>query len=253
MLNTHIDLSGRTAMITGASRGIGAATARRLSAAGASVVLLSRSERDLEDLARDIGDGAMAIACDVADWAAVSTAFGQIAERFGGVDILVNNAGLIDPIARIETADPAAWGQVIDVNLKGPLHCIRAALPLMKAQGGGTIVNISSGAATSALEGWSQYCTSKAALLMLTRCVHKEEAANGIHCVGLSPGTVATDMQRAIKASGINPVAALDWSAHIPPEAAAEAVAWLTSDAARSHDGGDFSIKSDEGRKAVGL
>ena len=181
MLNTHIDLSGRTAAITGASRGIGAATARRLSAAGASVALLSRSERDLEDLARDIGDRAMAIACDVADWAAVSTAFGQIAERFGGVDILVNNAGLIDPIARIEAADPAAWGQVIDVNLKGPVHCIRAALPLMKARGGGIIVNISSGAATSALEGWSQYCTSKAALLMLTRCVHKEEAANGIH------------------------------------------------------------------------
>ena len=71
--------------------------------------------------------------------------------------------------------------------------------------------------------------------------------------MGLSTGTVATDMQRAIKASGINPVSALDWSAHIPPEAAAEAVAWLTSDAARSHDGGDFSIKSDEGRKAVGL
>ena len=88
---------------------------------------------------------------------------------------------------------------------------------------------------------------------MFTRCVHKEEAENGIRCLGLSPGTVATEFQRQIKAAGINPVSRLDWSAHIPPEWAAEAVAWLTTDDARQHDGGDFSIKTEEGRAAVGL
>ncbi len=253
MLNSHIDLTGRTAVVTGASRGIGAATARRLAAAGANVALLARSADAIDELAAELGDKAIAVACDVADWASVEAVFERIAERFGGVDILVNNAGVIDPVARLEHTDPDAWGQVIDINLKGPLHCVRAALPPMKARGGGVIVNLSSGAAVNALEGWSHYCASKAAALMLTRCVHKEEAENGIRCVGLSPGTVATDMQRVIKATGINPVAALDWSAHIPAETAAEAVVWLTSDASRAYDGGDFSIKTDEGRRAVGL
>src|SRR3546814_10470034 len=128
-----------------------------------------------------------------------------------------------------------------------------AAIPIMEAQGHGVIVNISSGAATSPLEGWSHYCATKAAVLMLTRCVDKEYRDRGIHVVGLSPGTVATDMQRAIKASGINPVSRLDFSQHIPPEWPARAVAWLCTDAARESDGGDFSLKTENGRRRVGL
>ena len=195
----------------------------------------------------------MARTGDVADYGAVSKAVEMTVERFGSLDILVNNAGLIDPVARIEDADPAAWATVIDVNVTGVFNAVRAALAPMKRAGGGTIVNISSGAATSPLEGWSHYSSSKAAALMLTRCIHKEEAGNGIRCVGLSPGTVATDMQRAIRASGINPVSKLDWSKHIPAEWVGEAIAWLTTDAAREHDGGDFSLKNDAGRDAVGL
>ncbi|MEM9795591.1 MAG: SDR family oxidoreductase [Pseudomonadota bacterium] len=253
MLNPEIDLTGKTAIVTGASRGIGAAAARRLAAAGANVALLARSETTIAAIAAEIGPAAMSVVCNVSDWASVETAFAQVADRFGGLDLLVNNAGLIDPIARIEDADPAAWADVLGVNVTGVFYGIRAALPLMKARGGGTIVNISSGAATSALEGWSHYCASKAAVLMLTRCVAKEEAENGIRCVGLSPGTVATDMQRSIAAAGINPVSRLDWSAHIPAEWVGEAVAWLMTDAARAHDGGDFSLKTPEGRAAVGL
>ena len=252
MLNESIDLSGKTALVTGASRGIGEAGARRLHAAGANVALLARSSDDIERIAGELGERAVAIRCDVADWSSVEAAVAKAADRFGSVDILVNNAGLIDPVARIEDADPDGWGTVVDVNLKGVFHMARACLPHMK-RGGGTIVNISSGAATSALEGWSHYCSTKAGVLMLTKCLHKEEADNGIRAVGLSPGTVATDMQKVIKESGINPVSKLDWSKHIPAEWVGEAIAWLTTDAAREHDGGDFSLKTDAGRDAVGL
>jgi len=123
----------------------------------------------------------------------------------------------------------------------------------MSERGGGTVVNISSGAATNVLEGWSHYCATKAAVLALTRCVHKEYAAHGVRAVGLSPGTVATAMQKSIHDSGVNPVSELDWETHIPPEWAARAVAWLCSDAAADIAGEDFSIKTPEGRRRVGL
>lgn len=253
MLNNDIDLTGQTAIVTGASRGIGEATAWRLANAGANVVLFARSGAAIESIATAIGPRALAIACNVADWESVSWAMARAIEHFGQIDILINNAGVIDPIARIADADPEGWSRAVDINLKGVFHCTRAVLPVMKRSGGGTIINISSGAATSALEGWSHYSATKAAVLMFTACVHKEEAANGIRCVGLSPGTVATQFQRTIQAAGINPVSKLAWSDHIPAEWAAEAVVWLTSDAAHVHDGGDFSIKTDVGRAAVGL
>jgi len=106
-------------------------------------------------------------------WHDVDHAFSKAREHFGSIDILVNNAGVIDPVARIEDADPVEWRSVVDVNVKGVFHGIRAAISTMKDTGG-TIINISSGAATSALEGWSHYCSTKAAVLSLTGCVHKE-------------------------------------------------------------------------------
>ena len=252
-MNTMQD---QAAIVTGASRGIGAATARELAARGAAVTLLARSADEIEAIAAEIRDGggrAEATACDVARYADVEAAVARTLEAFGRVDVLVNNAGLIDPIARIDESDPEAWGRAVDVNLKGVYHGVRAVLPAMLERGAGTIVNLSSGAATGALEGWSHYCATKAAVLSLTRCVHKEYAERGVRCVGLSPGTVATDMQVSIKGSGINPVSRLDPSAHIPPEWAARAVGWLCTDAAREFDGGDFSIKTEEGRRLVGL
>ncbi len=247
-----IDLSEKTAFITGASRGIGEATARKLASYGANVVLSARSRADIERIAAEIGPQAHAIACDVSSYPAVQAAFEEARQHFGKLEILVNNAGTIDPISRIESSHPAAWGQVVDINLKGVYHCLQAAFPALK-ETGGVAINISSGAATSALEGWSHYCATKAAVLSLTRCAHKEWADLGIRILGLSPGTVATEMQQSIRSSGVNPVSQLDWSSHIPPEWVGEAIAWLTTEAGRAYDGGDFSLKTDENKRLVGL
>ena len=248
-----INLTGKTALITGASRGIGEAAARVLAECGANVVLAARSSDDINRIAAEIGDKALAVVCDVARYADVEAAVAGALDRFGSLDILVNNAGVIDPIARIEDSDPDAWDMVVDINFKGVYHGLRAAIPVMKKAGGGVIINISSGAATGALEGWSHYCATKAGVLSLTRCAHAENAADNVRVVGLSPGTVATDMQRAIKQSGVNPVSELDWSAHITPEWVGRAIAWLSTDAGRPYDGDDFSLKTEEGRRAVGL
>lgn len=249
-------LKDRVALVTGAGRGIGASAARELAAEGAAVVLAARTAEEIEAVAADIrrdGGRASAAVCDVADMASMHRAAKAASEAFAPPDILVNNAGLIEPIGRLDETDAEAWDRLIDVNVKGVHHGIRAVLPAMLKAGRGTILNISSGAATTALEGWSAYCTSKAAVLMLTRAVHGEYAGRGIRCLGLSPGTVATDMQRTIRRSGINPVSQLDWEVHIPPEWAGRAVAWCCTEDAAGYDGGDVSLRDPEVRACVGL
>lgn len=247
------DLTGQTVMITGASRGIGAATARHFAGLGARVALLARDGAALEALAGDIGDQAMALPCDMGDWAAVTAAVAATEARFGPIHVLINNAGLIDPIARLADSNPEDWGRVVDVNLKGVYHGLRAVLPGMLAAGGGTVLNLSSGAATSALEGWSHYCATKAAVLALTRCADREYRDQGIRVIGLSPGTVATGMQVQIRASGINPVSRMDPSAHIPADWVAQALAYLCGPGGDAHRGTDFSLKTAEGRAEAGL
>jgi len=250
------ELTGKAAIVTGASRGIGAATARDLASRGVAVVLAARSGGGIETIAEEIraaGGKAVACRCDVASYEDVSGIVRTCVDTFGRLDILVNNAGLIEPIARLADSDPEHWSHVVDVNLKGVYYSLRAAIPVMVAQGSGTIVNISSGAATSALEGWSHYCSTKAAVLSLTMCVDKEYRDQGIRIVGLSPGTVATGMQVAIKASGINPVSQLDPAVHIPAEWVGRAVTWLCEGGADDYLGRDFSLKTAEGREAIGL
>lgn len=244
-----VDLSGKTAVITGASRGIGADTARVFAQAGAKVVLMARSAEQIEALASEIGEAAIACPCDVtnfADWQGVMA-------QVGTVDILVNNAGLIDPIARLGDSDPEAWAQLIDVNLKGIYYGTRAVLDGMVAGGGGTILNVSSGAAHNPLEGWSAYCASKAAAAMLTRCTHLEYAEAGIRVMGMSPGTVATDMQIKIKASGINRISELDPSVHIPAEWPARALLWMCGPDADAYLGEEVSLRDEAIRARVGV
>ncbi len=247
------DMTGKTVLITGASRGIGAAAAREFAAAGANVALTARSEDAIAELAGEIGDRALAIPCDVSRFWEVSAAVDAAVQTFGGLDVLINNAGAVEPIAHLEASDPEAWGHVIDINPKGVYHGMRAALPVMRSAGGGTILTVSSGAAHGPVEAWSHYCASKAGAAMLTRCVDKEAGAAGIRAMGLSPGTVATEMQREIKASGINPVSQLDWSAHIPAEWPAKALVWMCGPDADEFIGQEISLRDDAIRRRIGL
>ncbi|MBS0126251.1 SDR family oxidoreductase [Thetidibacter halocola] len=248
-----MDLTGKTALITGASRGIGAAAARAFAGAGARVALVARSADAIADLAGEIGPAAVAIPCDIARYWEVEQAVRNCLTAHGSLDILVNNAGAIEPISHMAEADPDAWGEVIDVNLKGVFHGMRAVLPVMLEAGGGTVLTIGSGAAHNAVEGWSHYCASKSGALMLTRMAHKEYGDKGIRALSLSPGTVATQMQRDIKASGINPVSQLDWSDHIPPDWVARALLWMCGTEADEFLGDEVSLRDEDIRRKVGV
>ncbi|WP_425071729.1 SDR family oxidoreductase [Sagittula sp. S175] len=248
-----MDLTGKVVLITGASRGIGAEAARAFAQAGARVALVARGADAIADLAGEIGPNAVAIPCDISRYWEVEQAVAACIQAHGGLDILVNNAGVIEPIAHMAEADPDAWGQVIDINLKGVFHGMRAALPVMLDQGHGTVLTIGSGAAHGPVEGWSQYCSSKAGALMLTKMAHKEYGTRGIRAISLSPGTVATQMQREIKASGINPVSQLDWSDHIPPEWVARTLVWMCGAEADGFLGDEVSLRDEAIRAKVGV
>jgi len=250
------NLKDMVVLITGASRGIGAATATVMSKYGAIVVLAARSRHDIENNVQKIessGGRASSIICDVSNYQDVKKAIDFCIEKYGRLDVLVNNAGTIDPISKLSESCPEKWSQAVDINLKGVYYGIRCAIPVMIKQGKGTIINISSGAANSTLEGWSHYCSTKAAAKKLTECAHNEVYHQGIRVIGLRPGTVATDMMSKIKDSGVNKVSRLDWSVHITPEWAGEAVAFLCTSGGDPFVGTDFSIKTEEGRKLVGL
>ena len=196
------DLSGKTIIITGASRGAGAAGVATLRPSGKRCCCRT-STGALRSLAEIEASGGRAVAqaCDVADEAAVKALIERAVTEFGGLDVLVN-AGLIDPIARIEDSDPDAWSQIVDVNLKGLLW----DAPRDRAIAGAGPSSISPPEPPPGRLSWSHYCATKAAVLSLTKCGHKEHGDRGITVVGLSPGTVATEMQVQIKDSGINPV-----------------------------------------------
>ena len=249
----NINLVGKTVLITGASRGIGQAAAFAFAEAGANVALAARGINEIAEIAGQIGEKALAVPCDVSRYSDIASAVSATAQTFGGLDVLINNAGVIDPIGHLQDTDPEAWSHTIDVNLKGVMYGLHAALPGMIAQGHGTIINISSGAAHGPVEGWSAYCSSKAAVYMLTRAADMESRDKGLRIMGLSPGTVATQMQREIKASGVNPVSQLDWSDHIPPEWPAKALMWMCTSEADEFLGDDISLRDPGIRRKVGL
>ncbi|MBM3612982.1 MAG: SDR family NAD(P)-dependent oxidoreductase, partial [Alphaproteobacteria bacterium] len=134
-------------VITGASRGIGAAAARTFAGAGARVTLIARGAAEISALAAEIGPRARAAVADVADAGALGAAIGAAEGAFGPVGVMINNAGVIEPIAHLAEADPEAWGRAIDITLKGVFHGMRAVLPGMIARGRGTILTVGSGAA----------------------------------------------------------------------------------------------------------
>jgi NAD(P)-dependent dehydrogenase (short-subunit alcohol dehydrogenase family) len=249
-------LAGKVAIVTGASRGIGAAAARALAKAGTSVMLAARDGALANEVARSIiaaGGNAAAQACDVSDYAGCENLVAETLARFGRLDVLVNNAGVIEPIARIADSDPAAWARNIDINLTGAYFAIRAVLPVMIAAGGGTIVNVSSGAAIRPLEGWSAYCSGKAGLHMLTRAVAVETAEQGIRVFGFQPGTTDTDMQVLIRASGINQISQIPRANLTPVAHPAAAIVYLCTPAADDLAGQEFSLRDDAFRARLEL
>jgi 3-oxoacyl-[acyl-carrier protein] reductase len=249
-------LSGKVVIVTGASRGIGAAAAEALAGAGAAVMLAARDGELAAEVAGQIeaaGGKAAAHACDVADYAAVEAVVAATTQRFGRPDILINNAGVIEPIATIAGSDPAAWARNVEINLVGAYNAVRAVLPGMVAAGGGTIVNVSSGAALRPLEGWSAYCAGKAGMAMLTRAIMLEEGANGIRVFGFQPGTTDTDMQVLIRASGMNIISQIPRANLTPVAEPAVAIVYLCTPDADDLVGAEFSLRDEAFRKRIGL
>jgi 3-oxoacyl-[acyl-carrier protein] reductase len=225
-------LAGKVAIVTGASRGIGAAVALALGEAGASVVLAARSGKQADTLAHRIGGAAgkaLAMECDVSDYHACQRLVHETAQHFGPPDVLVNNAGVIEPIGMVAASEPAAWARSID------------------------IINVSSGAALRPQEGWSAYCAGKAGLAMLTRSLDLEHRAAGIRVFGFQPGTTDTDMQAAIRASGINPISRIPREQLTPVAHPARAIVYLCTTEADDLAGKEFSLRDEDFRRRIGL
>jgi benzil reductase ((S)-benzoin forming) len=191
------DVSGRVAVITGASRGLGAGLAARWAEAGLRLGLAARTEPVAPE-----GADALAASVDVTDVEAVERLAAAVVERFGRIDLWVNNAGLLEPIAPLREADPAGLRANVEVNVLGVLYGSAVfARHVRSRDGGGVLVNITSGAATSPYAGWSAYCGSKAAVDQITRVVAAEELETGLRAYAVAPGIVDTGMQEAIRAT----------------------------------------------------
>ncbi len=184
-------------VVTGASRGIGAGLADAFAAQGMRLGLCARTRPAPPDGAEAVADRV-----DVTDAAAVDAFARLVADRFGRIDVWVNNAGVLAPIGPLATADPAELAANVATNVLGVAHGTAAFARHVRARpGGGTLVNLSSGAATSAYRGWAAYCASKAAVEMLTEVVGLEERDAGLAAYAVSPGVVDTGMQALIRAT----------------------------------------------------
>jgi NAD(P)-dependent dehydrogenase (short-subunit alcohol dehydrogenase family) len=192
-------MSGRVALVTGAARGIGRATAERFLAEGWRVALLDLDEAQLHATMAEIAspDRTLALPCDVSDAAAVLAAVRRVAERFGRLDALVNNAGIAVFKPILETT-PEEWARVLAVNLTGPFLCTQAAAPVMAEGGGGAVVNVTSISGLRASTMRVAYGTSKAGLAHLTKQQAVELGALGIRVNAVAPGTVDTAMAKAV-------------------------------------------------------
>jgi len=186
-------LIGKTAIVTGGSRGIGLAIARALVTSDVNVMITGTKEKPLEDAIRELGALAMAQRADVRDYADVERAFNAAAAHFGGVDILVNNAGvgIFTPVANMSIEQ---WHQVIETNVTGAFHCSRAVLPHLRKRGGGWIVNISSLSGTNPFANGAAYCASKGGVVLLTKAMAIDHGRENIRVNCICPGDVETPM-----------------------------------------------------------
>ncbi len=196
------ELKEKVAVVTGSTKGIGRAIAAALIAEGVHTVISSRSAGDVERAAAELGARgpakAAGLACDVRDHGQVRRLMAFTAERFGGLDLLVNNAG-IGGHGNVADLDPAAWRAVIDTNLTGVFYCCREAIPLMRARGGGYIINISSLAGINAFPGLAAYNASKFGLNGFSEALFQEVRYDGIRVTYVMPGSVATASRDAVR------------------------------------------------------
>ena len=235
-----------TVILTGASRGLGAAMARQLAQRGAAIVLNARSEQPLAALIHEIneqGGRAQAVAGDISQPEVCARLVTTAIETFGGVDAIINNAAVLEPVASVAETDILAWRRRIAINLIGPYLLIRSALPSLRERHG-RVINVSSGAAVSAIAGWSAYCASKAALNQLSAVVAAEEP--NIISLTVRPGKVDTDMQAVLRQAGATGMAQVDYQRFVqhyekgelePPERPAAALAVLALAAPRDWSG----------------
>ncbi|TKW78155.1 MAG: SDR family oxidoreductase [Bradyrhizobium icense] len=246
--------TSKVALVTGAARGIGLATAKRFLAEGFRVALLDIEAELLKGAVAATGDpdNTLALHCDVSDAKAVAAAMATLSQRFGRLDALVNNAGVAVFAPIMETSD-ADWSRILEVNLTGPFLCTKAAAPLMREQGGGAIVNITSISAVRASTLRSAYGTSKAGLAHLTKQLAVELASLGIRVNAVAPGPVETAMAKAVHTPEIR----ADYHDAIPlnryglEEELAEAIFFLCSDRASYITGQILAV--DGGFDAAGI
>jgi 3-oxoacyl-[acyl-carrier protein] reductase len=194
---TTISLAGKTAFVTGSTRGIGLAIARALHAAGARVAVVGRALERAQAVAAELGEGVAGVGCDVTSAAEVQAAVAAAEQALGPIDILVNNAGLTRDNILLRLTDED-WDVVLDANLKGAFHTTRAVIKGMMKRRAGRIVNISSVVGLTGNKGQANYAASKAGLIGFTKSVAREYASRGVLANCVAPGFIATDMTAAL-------------------------------------------------------
>ncbi|MBP6016178.1 MAG: glucose 1-dehydrogenase [Candidatus Promineofilum sp.] len=253
----NFDLTGKVALITGGSRGIGLAVAEAYAAAGARVALASRKQAAVDEAAEKLqrnGGEALAVAAHTGDGAAVAALIERVVDYFGGIDILVNNAATNPHFGPFLSAEDSHWDKILDVNVKGYFRVAKACVPSMRARGGGKIINVASVAGLGPQPMMGVYCVSKAAVLMMTEVLASELAADNIQVNAIAPGFVKTKFSEVLWSTPeINEqlVKAVPQRRMAEPEEIAGIAVYLASAASSFTTGATFVV--DGGQMAAGL
>lgn len=252
-----MSFEGKTIVITGGAKGIGAGCVKVFHREHAQVVFLDVDEEASSKLSDQLGDRVQFIKCDVSDEKQVSEAMKKTADHFGGIDVLVNNAGILH-YATVTETDEKDWDRIMNTNLKGAFLCAKHAIPYMQKAGAGVVVNMSSVQAFVVQEQVAAYVTTKAALVGLTQSIAVDYAPN-IRCVAICPGGVDTELNREAFQQSADPERARQETIDIhlvkrmaKPEEIGETVAFVASDKGSFFTGEALRVDGGIGRKVAG-